>query len=102
MSKIVYKMDQNGRACNLRNMSDNYVLKSDEEIIEGDVLPYINSLHSSEYLDALDAEKQKKDSYQLDMILMKEKYKGKKKTDLTDANVKEYMKLKMVIELGLE
>lgn len=94
MSKIVYGVT-GGRAHDLRFVPDDYIPTGGETVIEGDVLPDIKVLHSAAYLAG---QKTKEDTKQA----LKDKHKGKSKSQLTNADVIEWDKLKMAEELGLE
>lgn len=93
MLKIVYKTT-NGEAHDLRFVPEDYILKSKETLLEGNKLPDINTLHSAEYLAKQQA---KEDSKQA----LRDKHKGKKASELTDADVIEWNRYKMAEELEL-
>lgn len=50
--KIAYKIQANGQATDLRFVKDDYVAGEGEVIMEGDVLPDIETLHTQAYLSA--------------------------------------------------
>ena len=93
MSKIAYKTT-NGQAHDLRFVPDDYTPEPNETLLEGGMLPDINTLHSAEYLAQKNA---KEDARQA----LKDKHKGKKVSELTDADVMEYMTARMAQELEL-
>jgi len=50
---ILYRTTDSGRVTDLGFCGSDYVPKSDETMIEGDLLPDIDTLHEQKYLDAL-------------------------------------------------
>jgi len=94
MAKIVYKLIK-GEATDLRFEKDSYVLKKDEKIVPGDKLPDRETLHANSYKLARDAKQTAKNA-------IKEKYSGKKISELSDVDVIEFCRQKMGEQLGLE
>ncbi|MDP3048904.1 MAG: hypothetical protein Q8N12_05665 [Thermodesulfovibrionales bacterium] len=49
--KIAYKIQINGQATDLRFVRDDYVAEAEEKVMQGDVLPDIDTLHTQAYKD---------------------------------------------------
>ncbi len=58
---IAYKRQTDGRATDLRFVRANYQPQPDEHLLEGDVLPDIETLHTPEFKAARDAAKNLQD-----------------------------------------
>lgn len=101
MGKIAYKTST-GQAHDLRFVCQDYVPETDEIVIDGDRLPDITTLHSPAYLENLFSESQRKADLENAKNTIGAKYKDKKKSDITDADALEWMKVSMALKLGLE
>lgn len=101
MQKIVYKKT-NGKAHDLRFVKTDYEVQVNEIIIEGDKLPDITTLHSSDHIEKLNLETQRINDAKNALDTLREKHKGKKMSELADADVLEFMRLEMAREMGLE
>ena len=89
-------------AHDLRFVKSDYKARANETIVEGDKLPDITTLHSAGHVEKLNLETQRSDDIKDAFNTLREKHKGKKMSEITDDDVRDFNRMKMAIELGLE